>query len=177
VPQTRLEWVLFALGAAAIAVLGVLIATTKTRDRGASGVSAATHVITHATTTTARATTTAAYATTTAGPPSPPPPLAAEQTTRADVPEPASPGRVALELTAAGASTWFEVRDGSSTAKLLFTGIVPAGETHSFSGQALWVRFGSASNVEALLNGKPLDLGDGTYSATITGKGLRRSAT
>jgi len=81
---------------------------------------------------------------------------------------------VVLLLTAARGDAWFEVRAGSPTASLLFSGILPAQSTRRFSGSKLWIRFGAAGNLDARLNGKPLPLPIGTYDATIVPSGLRR---
>jgi hypothetical protein len=37
----------------------------------------------------------------------------------------------------------------------------------------LWASFGAASNLTARLNGKPLHLPPGTYSALVGARGLR----
>ena len=81
---------------------------------------------------------------------------------------------VVLVLTAARGDAWFEVRAGSTTAAVLFSGILPTQSTRRFSGSKLWIRFGAAGNLDARLNGKPLPLPIGTYDATIVPSGLQR---
>jgi hypothetical protein len=68
--------------------------------------------------------------------------------------------------------TWVSVRRGSSSGAVLFEGTMLANETKTFTGEAFRVRFGAAANVIARLNGQPLSLPGGTYSATITQAGL-----
>lgn len=47
-----------------------------------------------------------------------------------------------------------------------------AHDTRTFTGTSFRVRFGAAANLIARLNGQPLRLPGGTYSATITRTGL-----
>jgi len=73
---------------------------------------------------------------------------------------------VDLALTASR-PTWIEVRAGSATGTVLYTGTLASGTTKSFRGNAIWVRFGVASNVDAHLNGQRLRLAAGTYDAVF----------
>jgi hypothetical protein len=145
-PETRLERAVLVLGLLAIAVLAVVIARTW-------------HNTTAAVIARSRHNTTAAPSAITA---------AVVATT------PASTEAVQLALTASRA-TWIEVRAGSTTGAVLYTGTLPSGTTKTFRGATIWVRFGAASNLHAKLNGRPLQLPDGTYDAVFDTAGLRKA--
>ena len=68
--------------------------------------------------------------------------------------------------------TWVSVQRSSSSGTVLYEGTLAAGESKTFTGTVFWVRFGAASNVSATLDGQPLTLPGGTYSAPITSAGL-----
>src|SRR5579884_707397 len=86
---------------------------------------------------------------------------------------PSKPANViSLELTAARGDSWVEVRAGSESGRVLYAQTLAAGRTARFEASRLWVRFGAASNLDALLRGKPLRLPVGTYSALVTPRGL-----
>lgn len=168
VPKTRVERVIFALGLVALVALAAVIALSRgrsdgegqraTRPAAAADVSARTTVTTAPTTTVAE--TTPPAPTTTVAKTTPPPV------------EP--PPRVRLQLTATRSDSWLEVRAGSETGKVLFSGVLQQGSAKSLVARRLWVRFGSAGNVDARLDGKPLALPTGTYAAVVTPRGLRR---
>jgi hypothetical protein len=84
-----------------------------------------------------------------------------------------APPVAALVLTASGGNSWLEVRSASAQGPVLFSGVLPAGESVNAAAKQLWVRFGGASNVTATLNGKPLALRAGTYSALVSRSGLQ----
>lgn len=69
--------------------------------------------------------------------------------------------------------SWVELRTGSATGRVLYSGILRNGETTRASGRRLWVRFGSAANLDLELNGRPIDGVTGTLDATITPSGLQ----
>ena len=169
-PDTRVERIIFGIGVLAIAALVALIVlqTTdlfETRDRPA----------------TARPVTTSA-ATTGAASQAPPPATTtpetttAPQTTTGETTAPPEPPRIAsgvrLRLSAT-VDTWVEIRSGSADGDVLYSGILPQGSAKRFRSTRLWASFGAASNLTARLNGKPLHLPPGTYSALVGARGLR----
>lgn len=82
-------------------------------------------------------------------------------------------GHVSLLLTAR-ADTWLEVRSGSSTGSVLYSGTLAAGSTKSFRARSVWARFGAAGSLSARLDRKELRLPSGTYDATFDARGFRR---
>jgi cytoskeletal protein RodZ len=163
-PETRGERIIFGIGALAIAALVVLIVLEKTTDRFETRhTSAATEPVT-----TAAATKEAAAPvpeTTTA------PETTAGETTVAPEPARIASG-VSLTLSAT-ADTWVEIRSGSADGDVLYSGILPQGSVKRFRSTQLWASLGAASNLTARLNGKPLHLPPGTYSALVGARGLR----
>jgi hypothetical protein len=74
------------------------------------------------------------------------------------VPQPAvtaKPVRVNLIATK---DTWLELRQGSKTGRVVFSGILPQGQRLHASADRLWARFAAAGNVAVIVNGKPLQL-------------------
>jgi Domain of unknown function (DUF4115) len=157
VPETRVERIIFAIGALAIAVL-VAVIVLETTDRFETR---------HTPPATRPVTTAAATTEATA-------PEATGETTA--VPEPASrtASGVRLRLSAT-ADTWVEIRSGSADGDVLYSGILPQGSTKRFRSTELWTSFGAASNLSARLNGKPLHLPPGTYSTLVGARGLQPS--
>ena len=78
---------------------------------------------------------------------------------------------VHLRLTAR-ADTWLSARRLTSAGLVLFDGILPQSKVLTVTSQRIWVRFGAAANVIAELNGRPVRLQPGTYSALITARGI-----
>jgi hypothetical protein len=166
VPETRLERGVFILGVLAIAALGFLVAhlwhnkheaahtpgtailLTLTRTTSATRPTRSTAPATTTTATTHTGTTTGAV------------------TGRTETAPTA--GAVSLALTAR-VDTWLEVRSASATGSVLYSGTLAAPATKTFRGKTLWVRFGSAGNLSARLEGKPVHLPSGTYDATFDG--------
>jgi hypothetical protein len=184
-PETRLEKVLFTLGLVAIAALAVVVGrywydqrgsaagqtktsrtaavtgtsrragATVTRSVSPTTVPATPGGTTIETTTTGTTTTgTTTTGTTTTG-----------TTTEAAV--------VTLSLTAVRGDSWMEVRSESATGTVLYVGTLTAGTTKTFQALALWARFGVAGNVDARLDGQPLQLRAGTYSGLFSRSGFR----
>jgi hypothetical protein len=150
-PETRLERALFGVGLVAIVVLGLAIARLWHHTSPAGSTIAASSTSTPGTTTSAASV-----------------PRSARGTTAAVVP--AGVG-AELSLTAAR-DTWVEIRSGSASGTILFTGTLGAGATRTFTAAALWARFGAAADVAAQLNGRTLQLPAGTYSARFTSGGF-----
>jgi cytoskeletal protein RodZ len=160
-PETRGEWIFFVIGAFAIAALVALIVFEKT-DRFDTR-----HPTTAATSEAAAPEQAAAMPETTTAPDA-----ARGETTAAPEPGQVTAGGVSLRLTAT-ADTWFEIRSGSADGDVLYSGILPQGGTKRFRSTQLWASFGSASNLTARLNGKPLHLLPGTYMALVGAGGLQ----
>jgi hypothetical protein len=170
-PETWGERIIFGIGALAIAALVALIVLEMTTDR----------FDTRDTPAAARRVTTAA-ATTEAAVPAPPPATAAPETTTArgmttgETTAPPEPARIAsgVRLTlSATTDTWIEIRSGAADGDVLYSGILTQGSAKRFRSTKLWASFGAASNLTARLNGKPLQLPPGTYSALVGARGLR----
>ena len=170
-PRSWGEWAIFGLGLALAAFFVVL--TVRGHDSGtptaqSGGVLGATT----AATVTTQATTPSTHRTVARPLPTSPVTTSAPVSTETGTTPAQAP--VELSLTAARGDAWFEVRAGSPTAAVLFSGILLSQSTRRFSGTKLWIRFGAAGNLDARLNGKPLPLPIGTYDATIVPAGLRR---
>jgi hypothetical protein len=159
VPETRLERIIFALGLFAIAGIAVLIAFAHSGDSATS-----------ATTTPAKGSTTATRrAATPVSPTTRQEPATTQTQTHAR-----APSGVRLRLTAARADSWVEIRSGSAGGKVLFVGLMTEGEARSFRSSKLYARFGAAGSFDARLDGVPLHLPPGTYSALVTRRGLEQ---
>ena len=79
-----------------------------------------------------------------------------------------------FNFVAARGDTWLQVRSRSHTGHVLFEGNVSRGDAVRLRARRLWVRFGSASNVDLLIDGQLADLPlFGTYDAYITRHGAR----
>jgi hypothetical protein len=167
-PETRSERIVFGIGILAIAALVALIVLEMTTDRFE------------------RHPTPAALPPTTPTEAAAPPPApttdetTTEETTTEETtpaPEQARPPATGVRLTLrAIADTWIDVRAGSLDGDGLYAGILPEGTVKRFRGTRIWVRFGAASNLTARLNGMPLRLPPGTYSALVGARGLQQLA-
>ena len=153
-PETRVERIIFGLGVVAIAALVALIVLERT-DRFAMRDTHAAIPMTPAGTTRVESTTESE--------------TMAEPTATSEPPRTAS--GVTLKLKAI-ADTWVEIRADSPDGDVLYSGILPQGNAKRFRSSRVWASFGAASNVSARLNGNPLQLLPGTYSALITTRGL-----
>jgi hypothetical protein len=156
-PETRIERFIFGIGALAIAALVALI-VLEMNDRFATRqTQAATRRAAAPAATTTAETTTASETT--------------PETTAAPEP-PDTPSGITLRLRAK-ADTWVEVRAGSADGDVLYSGILPQGNAKRFRSTQVWASFGAASNLTARLNGEPLQLPTGTYSALVSTSGLQ----
>jgi cytoskeletal protein RodZ len=165
-PETRGERIVFAVGALAIAALVALIVLQTATDRfEARDTSVDAASLTRGATTEATASTS-------------PSEYTAPQTST--TPEPTTTRQAAagatrlakLTLTAI-ADTWVEVRSGSENGEVFYSGILPEGMEKRFRGVHLWASFGAAANLTAYLNGRPLKLRPGTYTALVGARGLK----
>lgn len=166
-PETRLERGVFILGVLAIAALGFLVVHLWHNSHRAVQAPATTTLSTSPAT--RPAVSTARTATTS-------PTTHARATTSVVTGRTAtSPAArvVSLALTAR-VDTWLEVRSASANGSVLYSGTLAAPSTKTFHARTLWVRFGAAGNLSALLDGKPVHLPSGTYDATFDGgRGFR----
>lgn len=169
------------VGIFAIAALGFLVAhlwrnahnaaaTPSPQPRSAPSSVATTQHATSAAATTATLSITSARTTTSANG------TTTAVTTHPAATSAAATGVVSL-LVAARNDTWLEVRSGSSTGPLLYSGTLVAASTKTFRARGLWARFGAAGNLSARLDGKPIRLPSGTYSAIFDHHGFRRVGT
>jgi RodZ C-terminal domain len=149
-PETRLERAVFVLGLVAIAALVLVIVGSR---HGSSPGTPRPSSLTAGAPATRRTTTLPTAETTTA----------------------VTSTAVELVLTA-DQDSWVEVRAGSATAAVLFSGTLSSGTKKTFRNASLWARFGSASNLAAKLDGKRLELPAGTYSAVFDPSGFRRTS-
>jgi hypothetical protein len=154
-PETRIERFIFGIGALAITALVALILLEMTGRFATRQTQAATRASPAATTT---ANTKTASET------------LAESTAAREPPH--SPSGITLRLKA-NADTWVEIRARSAEGNVLYSGILPQGDAKRFRSTQVWASFGAASNLTARLNGNPLRLPPGTYSALVSSKGLQ----
>lgn len=165
VPETRGERIIFAIGALAIAALVALIVLETAADRfNTRDTSAVVGQMTVAATTEAAASPSSAISTT-------PETMTAEATTGETAA--AAPTRIASLTLSAIADTWVEIRSGSAGGDVIYSGILRQGTAKRFRSTHLWASFGAAANLTARLNGKPLHLPPGTYSALVGARGLK----
>ena len=164
VPETLAERLVFVAG---LLLIGLLIAAIVYRPKTSDGAAAQPPRTTTARTTTAPAplVTTTSTPTTTAARPTTTTETVGTTTTTA------APAGVELRVSARD-DTWLSIRRGSATGAVLFEGTLTKGDSRTYTATAFHVRFGAAANVKATLDGKPLALPGGTYSATIDRAGL-----
>ena len=83
-----------------------------------------------------------------------------------------------LVLTAARGDCWVQVRAGSADGEVLFAGILEQASTRRFTGERLWLELGAAENVDATINGEPVErLAGGPSTAVVTPAGLTEAST
>ena len=165
-PETTGERIIFVIGALAIAALVALIVLeTATGRLETHSTSAADGQMTVAATTEAAAL--ASPATSTASET----PTAPEATTGETAV--AAPTRITRLTLTAIADTWVEIRSGSAGGDVLYSGVLPQGSAKRFRSTHFWASFGAAANLTARLNGRPLHLPPGTYSALVGARGLK----
>jgi uncharacterized protein DUF4115 len=113
----------------------------------------------------------------------PPPPLVEAKTgpappTRGVVRTAPRPGMATLRLVAAHGNSWIVVRTGSSTGAVRYAGVLEQGRALRFTGRRLWLNLGAAGNLEATLNGKPIQTFPiGTIDIVVTAKGIGQAQT
>ena len=85
--------------------------------------------------------------------------------------EPPPPPR--LVLTAARGECYLVVRRGSAEGEVLYEAIMTQNGAVDFSGPRLWLRIGASANLDATLDGEPIELPDGTVDVIVTRAGAR----
>jgi hypothetical protein len=82
-------------------------------------------------------------------------------------PRAAASGRTKLVVLAARGDSWMEVRSGSSSGRLLYSGTLEQGQRKSFEGRRLHLALAKPENVAIRVGGRPADLPAGsTFSVT-----------
>lgn len=76
----------------------------------------------------------------------------------APAPTPTRPSRVRLTISAGKRASWLEIRRGSATGPVLFSGELAPGQPLHLAGKRLWARFGAAGNLTITANGRPVAL-------------------
>lgn len=132
----RIAWfiLLCAIGVATAVALGLFIVGHRS------------HVTTRVTTVVVTTTAPAVTATSAAVPAPAPAPAAPK------------PRLVHVTIVAPTRASWFEIRRGSATGPVLFSGELQPGHTLRVSGVRLWSRFGAAGNLEITENGRRVPL-------------------
>jgi hypothetical protein len=80
----------------------------------------------------------------------------------ATVPVKAAKGRVTLVVRATQGSSWMEVRTGSSSGQLLYSGTLEQGQSKRFEARRLQLALAEPQNVVVRRNGNRVDLPNGT---------------
>lgn len=114
-----------------------------------------------------------------AGPP--PSTTPTRTTTRAALPaaprtstQPKTVARIAL--VARRGRCWLSIHLGSATGRLVYERTLEQGQTARFVSPRLWIRIGAPWNLDAVLNGKAVQLPAATGDVVVTPTGLRATA-
>ena len=99
-------------------------------------------------------------------------PAPARFTPREGPPKPAAVRAkpVSLVLEDVRSDSWVEVRQGSATGALVYSGVLRTGDRIALKGTHLWARFGRAGDLRILANGRVVPL-QGTVDTVFTGGG------
>jgi cytoskeleton protein RodZ len=84
--------------------------------------------------------------------------------------------RVSLSVNAVDGASWMEVRAGSLSGKLLYSGTLEQGQRKSFQGRRLQLALAEPDNVAVRLNGNRVELPDGT-TFVVSARRIAPSAT
>ena len=77
---------------------------------------------------------------------------------------------VSLVLEDARSGSWVEVRQGSATGALVYSGVLRTGDRIALKGTRLWARFGGAGDLRITANGRVVPI-QGTVDTVFTGGG------
>lgn len=85
----------------------------------------------------------------------------------------APPPAPRLVLRAARGECYLSVRRGSVSGEVLYDGILAQGGSLDFTGARTWLRIGASTNLDATLDGEPLELPPGTVDVVVTRAGVQ----
>jgi len=83
------------------------------------------------------------------------------------------PHRAQIGFVATRGPSWLSVRVGSSTGRVLYERTLQPGGRAAFAGSHLWIRIGAPWNLDATLNGKPVQLPTAVADVLVTPAALR----
>jgi hypothetical protein len=83
-------------------------------------------------------------------------------------------GVATFTIAATRGAAFVEIRSKTRSGALITKGLVPKGETITFSNKALWVHVGSPQNLDLSVNGRPWRPTGSTVVATLTATGVHR---
>jgi hypothetical protein len=132
-PETRADWLIFAVGAGLVALLVTVIVLQPHKSRSSP---------------TTRAAPIAPATTSTSTPTATPPTTTRVETVRAPRAE------TRFTIRAARGSSWVSVRIGSPTGHVLYAGTLARGRAVSFAETRLYLGFGAAANVDVSVNAR-----------------------
>jgi hypothetical protein len=87
-----------------------------------------------------------------------------------------APTQAKISLATTRGDCWLEVRQDSSSGKLVYTGTLLKGKSVTAAGKTLWIRFGAPQNVDLKLNGKATAIPSGTYDVLVTRTSVKATA-
>ena len=77
-------------------------------------------------------------------------------------------------MTALRGDSYLEIRAGSPTGPVRWSGILQRGDSAKAAGKRLWIRMGAAQNVDVVVNGEPAEsLPIPTGDVVVTADGIR----
>jgi Domain of unknown function (DUF4115) len=86
---------------------------------------------------------------------------------------PVAADQAILVVRAARGDCWLSIHANGATGKLLYEGVLASGRSVRVQGARLWLRLGAASNLDLVLNGKPVAaLAAGTFDVVATARGV-----
>lgn len=83
---------------------------------------------------------------------------------------------VQLRIAASRGDCWIEVREHSSTGRVLYEGTLERGKSVSLVVKRFWIRFGASESVDVALDGKPVAVPSGTVDVLVTPAGIQSAA-
>jgi Helix-turn-helix domain/Domain of unknown function (DUF4115) len=86
-----------------------------------------------------------------------------------------APGRVDLVVRATSGTSWMEVRSGSSSGELVWSGTLERGEHHAFQGKKFQLALSEPTHVSVKVNGSRVQLPSGT-AFVVTSRRVTRAA-
>jgi hypothetical protein len=83
------------------------------------------------------------------------------------------PQRAQIVFAASRGPCWLSVHRGSEAGPVLYQGMLEPGQHASFAGARLWIRIGAPWNLDATLNGKPVQLPAALGDVLVTPQAVR----